>query len=254
VFEYFAQVVLDMLLFYATAFAIFTTLEVMVPVGAMTIRDRTRGLPFIGLFIFVDAATIILVDRAVQVGGLHNLLVWRPNLASGIAAAIVAAAWADFCFYWFHRLQHRFLWRWHAVHHSVRHLSAINAFHHWTEPLWRTLFVGGPLLLFDVRPVGILAPLFFIFRLQQFYIHSPNRLQLGRLRMLLVDARFHRIHHSVEPRHHDRNFAAMLPLWDWLFGTLHIPAKDEWPNVGLPQVDEPKNVTEWSKFPRTFKG
>jgi hypothetical protein len=30
----------------------------------------------------------------------------------------------------------------------------------------------------------------------------------------------HQIHHSTDPRHHDRNFGGLLSLWDWLFGTL----------------------------------
>ena len=34
-----------------------------------------------------------------------------------------------------------------------------------------------------------------------YYIHSPIDVHFGRLRKVLVDNRFHRIHHSIEPRH-----------------------------------------------------
>ncbi|MBK8742853.1 MAG: hypothetical protein IPM02_26780 [Betaproteobacteria bacterium] len=33
----------------------------------------------------------------------------------------------------------------------------------------------------------------------------------------------HRIHHSIEQPHRDRNFAALFPVWDVLFGTYVRP-------------------------------
>src|SRR5579864_248392 len=35
----------------------------------------------------------------------------------------------------------------------------------------------------------------------------------------------HQIHHSNNPIHFDKNFGAGLAVWDWLFGTLHIPQR-----------------------------
>jgi len=35
----------------------------------------------------------------------------------------------------------------------------------------------------------------------------------------VVSPVFHSIHHSVEPRHHNRNYSAMFSVWDYLFGT-----------------------------------
>ena len=52
-----------------------------------------------------------------------------------------------------------------------------------------------------------------------YFIHSSARLNIGPLRYLLCDNRFHRIHHSREQRHIDHNFATSTPLWDVLFGT-----------------------------------
>ena len=34
------------------------------------------------------------------------------------------------------------------------------------------------------------------------------------------------MHHSSNPKHFDRNFGASLSVWDWMFGTLYIPAKE----------------------------
>ena len=34
----------------------------------------------------------------------------------------------------------------------------------------------------------------------------------------------HQIHHSDNPAHCDKNLGFSLALWDWVFGTLYIPA------------------------------
>ena len=35
--------------------------------------------------------------------------------------------------------------------------------------------------------------------------------------------------------HRDRNFATLLPVFDWIFGTFHLP-KDQWPKrYGVPE-------------------
>lgn len=36
----------------------------------------------------------------------------------------------------------------------------------------------------------------------------------------------HQIHHSNSVEHFDRNFGSSLAVFDWLFGTLHVPAKE----------------------------
>jgi sterol desaturase/sphingolipid hydroxylase (fatty acid hydroxylase superfamily) len=39
------------------------------------------------------------------------------------------------------------------------------------------------------------------------------------VRYVLVTPQFHRVHHSIEPRHRDRNFGLTFSIWDHLFGT-----------------------------------
>ena len=117
--------------------------------------------------------------------------------------------------------------------------------------------------LFVSLPLSMLSPAFgprpilvgLILSWQPIYLHSATRLQLGRvMRTLVVDSRYHRIHHSLEPKHFDRNFGAATPLWDWLFGTAYFPNDDEWPDVGLAGLDEPTNIREWSALPWRLRG
>ena len=39
----------------------------------------------------------------------------------------------------------------------------------------------------------------------------------------------HQIHHSNNPVHFDKNLGSCLAIWDWLFGTLYVPAKEPEP-------------------------
>jgi sterol desaturase/sphingolipid hydroxylase (fatty acid hydroxylase superfamily) len=64
--------------------------------------------------------------------------------------------------------------------------------------------------------------------------HSHVALSFPRwLSHVLVSPHMHQVHHSVEERHHDRNFATVFALWDWAFGTLYIPRRDERFRFGL---------------------
>jgi sterol desaturase/sphingolipid hydroxylase (fatty acid hydroxylase superfamily) len=57
----------------------------------------------------------------------------------------------------------------------------------------------------------------------------------------------HQIHHSVDARHWNKNFAVKLAVWDALFGTLAMPGKRETLKVGLPDSDR-HELTSVSKL------
>lgn len=142
----------------------------------------------------------------------------------------------DFFYYWFHRAQHTLpvLWTQHKLHHSDASLNiSTSSRHHWLEDPLRVFLMMLPMaLVFDVREPTegwIALPLL----LWPFFIHLNVRLPLGPLTPLLAGPQLHRIHHSREPQHHDRNFAAFLPVWDVLFGTYCRPQPGEYPRTGL---------------------
>jgi len=49
---------------------------------------------------------------------------------------------------------------------------------------------------------------------------------------IIVTPQVHRIHHSVDPSHYNRNFADALPLFDILFGTYYRPQAQEFAATG----------------------
>jgi sterol desaturase/sphingolipid hydroxylase (fatty acid hydroxylase superfamily) len=48
----------------------------------------------------------------------------------------------------------------------------------------------------------------------------------GALGRVFVSPAHHQIHHSTNPVHFNKNLGSCLAVWDWLFGTLHVPAKE----------------------------
>ncbi|HEY3797577.1 MAG TPA: sterol desaturase family protein [Caulobacteraceae bacterium] len=230
----------------------FLALETLWPRAGsrVTAAARLKAMVF---WVVNGAAAVLIGDALAPIWrptGFHPLL---PSLApaglpaplAGAIGVVAAAFVGDFFYYWCHRAQHRvpWLWRFHAVHHSVREMNGLTGYHHFTEGFIEFALYALPLSLFTDSPYAI-PFLGLALAWQGNYEHSPTRVHLGPLRRLLVDNRIHRIHHSLERRHYDKNFGIFTTLWDQLFGTAWFPADDEWPQTGVADFPEPQSVRE----------
>jgi sterol desaturase/sphingolipid hydroxylase (fatty acid hydroxylase superfamily) len=83
--------------------------------------------------------------------------------------------------------------------------------------------------------------------------HANSKISYGPLRYVFAEPRFHRIHHSVEQRHWDKNFSFSFPIWDVLFGTAYFPDADEYPKTGLARQNEPRSIWEYFAAPFRLK-
>jgi sterol desaturase/sphingolipid hydroxylase (fatty acid hydroxylase superfamily) len=79
--------------------------------------------------------------------------------------------------------------------------------------------------------------------------HSCTKINLGAFRNVVADNRFHRIHHSIEAQHWNKNFGAFTSIWDRIFGTAHFPKPDEWPETGVAGEKEPMTIREFLFMP-----
>lgn len=142
----------------------------------------------------------------------------------------------DFFYYWFHRWQHTtaFLWEQHKFHHSETSLNVTSSRRvHWLEDPLLIVFLSIPMGLlvdFNGLALGILA---FIEILWLQFIHLNLRLNLRSLSPIITGPQYHRIHHSFQTEHLDKNFAAFFPIWDIIFGTYYHPQRNEFPATGL---------------------
>lgn len=233
--------------------------EYILPQSRYSLISRLRGAIFTIVYIAIVALALMLFQRLWAWIGIKPLFKLDlsflsksnfPALAvlGGIVASLAVIQVGEFFYYWFHRLQHsnKFLWRFHAEHHSLEELSAFNCYHHFTEEIFRIPFIGIPVTLLFSFNQGYVPWLWaLLIGWQTVFQHSCTRLNLGWFRYIVPDNRFHRIHHSKESKHFDKNFGSASALWDIIFGTVHYPGKDEWPDVGLEQMKEPANLRQF---------
>ena len=173
-----------------------------------------------------------------------------PLLTSPVMVTVVVFLVLDFCQYWAHRLSHDWavLWPFHATHHSAEVLTPITVYRrHPVDDLvlqvvtWIvTGVVLGLVLGLSIGPVptamlGGLSGTYYVFNLAGANLrHSHVWLSFGPvLEHIIISPAQHQVHHSCDPRHHNRNYGQILAIWDWMFGTLCVPRGREDLTFGL---------------------
>lgn len=153
--------------------------------------------------------------------GLVNAL----DLA-GLIRFVLALVLLDGWMYVWHRANHTipFLWRFHRMHHSDRHMDVTTATRfHLGEHLGASVLRLGliPLLGFEVWNLVVYDTL--VIAMTQFH-HAD--ISIGRwdrwLRWLVVTPYMHKVHHSDWRPETDSNFSTVLSVWDRLAGSLRM--------------------------------
>ncbi|MCL4107389.1 UNVERIFIED_CONTAM: hypothetical protein GTU68_067300 [Idotea baltica] len=107
----------------------------------------------------------------------------------------------DFASYWSHRLNHsiNIFWNQHIVHHSSEEFNLACALR---QPISNILFM-------------------------QFWYHTVHIRKLGWLEYIIVTPSQHRVHHAINDIYIDKNLAAILSIWDRIFGTFQEELDNE---------------------------
>jgi alkylglycerol monooxygenase len=174
---------------------------------------------------------------AVRVGGYalvyEHLRVATLSPRSPLAWLALLFA-VDLGYYAYHRASHRvaFFWATHIVHHQSEEYNLSTALRQsWFTGLTSWLFYL-PLAVFGFPPVMYVA-MVTLNTLFQFWIHTRAVGRLGWLELVLNTPSHHRVHHGINPKYIDRNYAGVFILWDRLFGT--FKAEEEEPVYGTVQ-------------------
>jgi len=144
---------------------------------------------------------------------------------------------AELGYYTAHRLVHEvpWLWKFHAVHHSAKNVDWLATVRvHPCEQILTRIFQFSPVLIlgFSEKVLGI----FLIFSaFEAFFIHTNLKIRLPGLRWIIATPELHRWHHHKNPKFRNKNYAAQLPIIDWIFGTLYIPGNRLPTNYGVPE-------------------
>lgn len=136
--------------------------------------------------------------------------------------------------YAFHRAQHAIPWLWalHALHHSDADMNATTTERHfWGEKFIKSVSIW-PAAALIVSPSPAVGFTYALLSLWNYVGHSRLPLSFGRFSWLLNSPAYHRRHHSSLPEHYNSNFAALLPIWDVLLGSYHVPCSNM-PPTGL---------------------
>jgi alkylglycerol monooxygenase len=146
--------------------------------------------------------------------------------AHPIAAWCFAFVASDFFYYWFHRWSHEAAIGWfsHVVHHQSEEYNLSVALR---QDAWQPLFslwFQLPVALAGVSPTVFLSA-YGVVIVYQFWIHTRLIDRLGPLEWVLNTPSHHRVHHGVDPRYLDKNYAGVFIVWDRLFGTFEPEAQ-----------------------------
>jgi sterol desaturase/sphingolipid hydroxylase (fatty acid hydroxylase superfamily) len=147
---------------------------------------------------------------------------------------------ADLSFYTYHVCSHkiRLLWTDHSVHHTSKEFdlttnlrgSVFNGFYSWL-PM-------APLLLLGVHPAMVAWAQTFV-NDYTFFLHTCKVQKLGWYEKIFNTPSHHRVHHATNAAYIDKNFGAVLIIWDKLFGT--FKEEDEECTFGAKRDNPSKN-------------
>jgi sterol desaturase/sphingolipid hydroxylase (fatty acid hydroxylase superfamily) len=212
---------------------------------------------FFNFFLFSLIAYNAISNIAVEafndflgVFDISNLVAIEINSWPYWAQLITLFILVDFIHWNTHRLLHRvpWLWEFHKVHHSVKEMGfAAHLRFHWMETIVYKTIQYLPLAM-----IGFGITDFILVHLFALSIGHLNHANLGwdygPLKYFFNNPKMHIWHHAKEfPKSHPYgvNFGISLSLWDYLFGTNHVPHSGRDIELGF-NDDE--------AFPKTFVG
>ena len=166
---------------------------------------------------------------------VQNLPIWGQFLIMFVVA--------DFIQWWVHVMLHRvqWLWKFHKVHHSVEEMGfAAHLRYHWMETI-----VYKSILYIPLTMIGFGIDDFFILHAFTVLIghlnHANIPLSYGPFKYVLNNPAMHIWHHAKSmPATHPYgiNFGISLSVWDYLFGTAHIPHSGRDIALGFDDIEE----------------
>ena len=170
------------------------------------------------------------------------------DLAARVAITLALFLAYEFGYWLDHYLKHRVpaLWELHKVHHTANVLTPLTVWR--LHPLDGLIFsnilsvslgvtngvanylFGKLVTFFSIGDTNVILVVFV-----HIYVHLQHThlwiAFTGLAGRIFLSPAHHQIHHSNNPAHFDKNLGSCLAIFDWLFGTLHVPAKEPEPLV-----------------------
>ncbi|MDR6292649.1 MULTISPECIES: sterol desaturase family protein [Inquilinus] len=192
----------------------------------------TKGLAQLGAAIISSVAmvTAAVAQPAIRIPGSP----W-PDQWPLAVQVILGLVLAEVGLYAAHRLAHErlALWRFHALHHSVRRLWVLNTGRfHLVDSSLKIALSQTPLYLLGA-PLPVFLWISAVTAFTGLLTHCNIDLRTGLLDRVVSTPALHRWHHSKVLEEGNRNYGENLMLWDQLLGTYHNPARRPPVDIGI---------------------
>lgn len=169
------------------------------------------------------------------VGLIQNSIDINLNIPNSTVQFIVVFIVADLKNWISHFTFHKSnaLWQLHSFHHSATQFTILTRQRgHFLESEIRRFFDVIPFVVFGA-PISTYFLVIVLSEIHQMLLHSSSNSDWGFLgRYVIVSPAAHRVHHSIDPKHFNKNFGTTFIFWDIMFKTYH--PKSEILTIGIP--------------------
>lgn len=182
-------------------------------------------------------------------------------VVAAVAGTFFSFIVLELFYYLYHRWLHSYElpWKFHSRHHSATLLTPLTNYRgHPLESIVKlavtysaSIVVGGFAVVLssgEVEEIVILGTNLFAFFIVVFggmLNHTHIFLRFPKsISYIVMSPAMHQVHHSEYVEHRNKNYGNYLSLWDWVFGTMHIPEKNEKVKFGI-GVDSHEHNNIW---------
>jgi sterol desaturase/sphingolipid hydroxylase (fatty acid hydroxylase superfamily) len=219
---------------------------------------------FFNFFIFsligynaVSNIVVELFNDALGIIGIENLVAFQIQNFPIWSQFLIMFLLADFIQWNIHIQLHKqpWLWKFHKVHHSVKEMGFAAQFRfHFMETI---IYKGVQYIPLAMIGFGIQE--FFIVHMFGVFVGHLNHANVGwdygPLRYVFNNPKMHIWHHAKalpEDHPYGMNFGLSLSVWDYIFGTAHVPKDGKNIELGF-ENDEEYPQDFWNQLKKPFK-
>ena len=202
--------------------------------------------------VFIPAQLSEKASNAVFIASfflLADIIPWQiPVNGWSLLLAILVV---DFLYYWEHRWEHeiRLLWSYHSIHHSSPIYNYTTAFRVSFIDNFVTWVFYLPAIAMGFHPLVVLLAIVFVLT-YQFWIHTELIRKMRWFELIFNSPSHHRVHHGSDDIYLDKNYGAVLIIWDRMFDTFQEEVHQ--PTYGLTKQIETINPIKVHLF--EYKG
>ncbi|CAG2163863.1 unnamed protein product [Oppiella nova] len=188
--------------------------------------QRKRPSRVTDIIINLGAGLLFVVARVLLLGTVLNIfyffydnyrIVDLPKTC--ISTWFLSLLLIEFVYYWVHRSLHEInlFWASHQFHHNAVDIDVSTTLRDTLIDLVIYEFFPTPLALIIPPPILLVHMQFSL--IYQVWLHTEVVTHLGPLEYIINTPRQHRVHHGKNRYCIDKNYGALIMIWDRVFGT-----------------------------------